>query len=397
MTAAARRPLHATEPQSAAFVELFFDLVFVFAVTQLTALTARNLTPDGLFRSLLLFWLIWWAWTQFTWTLNPADTTHGLGRVITLAATIASFAMAASVPRAFEEDALWFAIPYVTVRTLGLGLQAAVDLQRQDQGGAGIWRWVAGSGAVLVVVLLGAVADPSIRPIVWLLVVVMDLLATQAASGRTWDIVPAHIAERHALFVIIALGESLVLTGTALAGHERTTALVADAALSLLIASLIWWTYFGWFKEALEELLADVAPRDTGVAVRDAYSIGHVPLVVGIIGFAVGIEEILGHPGDAPPPEVIAALGAGVGLFVGFSAFPYWRLGRRVLVARLVAAAAIAAVLLGLSYQPPVFALGGVALVLLALVAWEATRSPHGSAGAREHNGAMAGAGEEGI
>src|SRR6187455_1896583 len=111
--AQARRRLHAPDEQAVTFVELFFDLVFVFAVTQVTALTATNLTPDGVLRSVVLFWLIWWAWTQFTWTLNPADTSHALVRVITLTATVASFAMAVSVPRAFEDDALWFALPYV--------------------------------------------------------------------------------------------------------------------------------------------------------------------------------------------------------------------------------------------------------------------------------------------
>ena len=103
MTAQAQSRLHAPEEQGVTFVELFFDLVFVFAVTQVTALTAQNLTPDGVLRSLVLFWLIWWGWTQFTWTLNPADTTHVVVRVITLVATAAAFVMAdlspAGVPR----------------------------------------------------------------------------------------------------------------------------------------------------------------------------------------------------------------------------------------------------------------------------------------------------------
>ena len=102
-----------------------------------------------------------------------------------------------------------------------------------------------------------------------------DLLATQAASGRTWDIHVGHMAERHALFVIIAIGESLIVAGTAVAAHERTPALVADPALALLIACLLWWTYFGWFKEALEEQLEDTAPGAIGARVRDAYSLGH--------------------------------------------------------------------------------------------------------------------------
>src|SRR6187455_3159268 len=139
--AQARRRLHAPDEQAVTFVELFFDLVFVFAVTQVTALTAHNLTPDGVLRSLVLFWLIWWAWTQFTWTLNPADTTHVVVRVITLAATAAAFVMAASVPRAFMDDALWFAVPYLMVRILGLSLQVWVDFEWTHDSRSGIWRW----------------------------------------------------------------------------------------------------------------------------------------------------------------------------------------------------------------------------------------------------------------
>ena len=111
MARSERRSLRASEPQAVTFVELFFDLVFVFAVTQITALTAHDLTVGGVLRSILLFWLIWWAWTQFTWTLNPADTTHTGVRVLTLAATATAFVMATSIAHAFAEDGLWFAIP----------------------------------------------------------------------------------------------------------------------------------------------------------------------------------------------------------------------------------------------------------------------------------------------
>ena len=124
--------IRTSDPQAVTFVELFFDLVFVFAVTQITALTAHDLTPDGILRSIVLGWLIWWAWTQFTWTLNPADTTHPAVRVVTLGATGVALVMAASVTRAFADDALWFAVPYVVVRVLGLGLQVGVDRERAD-------------------------------------------------------------------------------------------------------------------------------------------------------------------------------------------------------------------------------------------------------------------------
>src|ERR671919_3012206 len=130
MTRALRFRLHAPFPQSVTFVELFFDLVFVFAVTQVTALTAHDLTPAGIGRSLVVFWLIWWAWTQFTWTLNPADTKHAGVRLITLLATAIAFVMATGVLGAFAADGLWFALPYVAVRILGLGLQVVVELER---------------------------------------------------------------------------------------------------------------------------------------------------------------------------------------------------------------------------------------------------------------------------
>lgn len=137
---AGRRGVRASGPQGVAFVELFFDLVFVFAVTQLTAQTAHDLTPTGVLRAILVGWLIWWAWTQFTWTLNPADTTHDRVRVVTLCATAAAFVMAASVPRAFTDDALWFAVPYLVVRLLGLGLQVLVEMERAGADHAAVYR-----------------------------------------------------------------------------------------------------------------------------------------------------------------------------------------------------------------------------------------------------------------
>ena len=241
-----RGSIRAADAQSVAFVELFFDLVFVFAVTQLTGLTAHDLTPYGILRSILLGWLIWWAWTQFTWTLNPADTTHPVVRIITLAATGVALVMAASVPRAFADDALWFAAPYVLVRVLGLGLQLRVDLDRVDDGGhAGAVTFAGLSAIGLVLVLVGAVVDPTVRPWVWLLAILADIVAA-AIAGRntTWDLNPAHLSERHGLFVIIALGESLIVAGTAVANDERSLPLAAAAFASIVVASLLWWASF---------------------------------------------------------------------------------------------------------------------------------------------------------
>ncbi|HSM37758.1 MAG TPA: low temperature requirement protein A, partial [Candidatus Limnocylindrales bacterium] len=236
------RGMKAAGPQSVTFVELFFDLVFVFAVTQVTALTAHDLTVPGILRSLLLFWLIWWAWTQFTWTLNPADTTHSSVRLITLAATAAAFVMAAAVPHAVEADALWFAVPSVTVRMLGLALQGLVDLENEASGHRGVWLWASMSLVGLALVLAGAVAPPEIRVWLWTLTIVADLVAAGVAGrAQDWQLDSAHMSERHGLFVIIALGESLIVAGTAVAADVRTAPLVAAAAMALLVACLLWW------------------------------------------------------------------------------------------------------------------------------------------------------------
>ncbi len=364
----------ASEAQPVTYVELFFDLVFVFAVTQLTALTAHDLTPGGILRSLLLGWLIWWAWTQFTWTLNPADTTHPTVRIVTLAATAVALVMSASVPQAFTLDALWFALPYVIVRVLGLGLQIRVELERVGEDHGGVIRWASFSTIGLVLVLVGAVADPSVRPWIWLLAIVADLLAAAMAGRATvWAMNPSHLSERHGLFVIIAIGESLIIAGTAVANVERSVALEAAAAAAILVASLLWWTYFGWLKEGLEHAYAHVPPERNGNVARDAFSLAHFPLITGIVGFAVALEEIGTHPDEPLSTVVLASLGIGVALFVGSSALSLRLAGGALLVPRLAILALMLAafgVLAGL-HVPPVWPLLVVAVALFAIVLTE--------------------------
>ena len=371
-TRAVRRTMRASAPQSVTFVELFFDLVFVFAVTQVTVLTAHDLTPAGIVRSLLVFWLIWWAWTQFTWTLNPADTTHAAVRLITLVATGAAFVMATTVAGAFGPDGLWFVGTYVVVRALGLGLQVRVDLEHPEADHVGVRRWVAFSVIGLAIVLVGGLADPDVRPWLWLAAIGADLLAASiAGKATTWDLNPAHVAERHGLFVIIAIGESLIVAGTAVAAEERTVPLVAAAIAALVVACLLWWSYFGWLKDALEHRLTAAPSNALGRLTRDAYSVAHFPLVCGIIGFAVAIEEIVAHPDEPAGAEVVAALGIGIALFVGSSALSWWRLSGRILLHRLAVLAVMAVVLAAVAPLEPVWPLVVVAVALLAVIVLE--------------------------
>jgi low temperature requirement protein LtrA len=379
--------IRTSDPQAVTFVELFFDLVFVFAVTQITALTAHDLTPGGVLRSIVLGWLIWWAWTQFTWTLNPADTTHPAVRVVTLAATGVALVMAASVTRAFADDALWFAVPYVLVRVLGLGLQVGVDRERADASHTVVIVWTALSTIGLVLVLAGAVADPSLRSWFWLLAIVADLVAAAwAGRGASWDLNPSHLAERHALFVIIAIGESLIVAGTAVASDERSWALASAAVVTILVASLLWWTYFGWLKEALEHRYAAAPPERLGPLARDAFSLAHFPLIAGIVGFAVAIESIAAHPDVPAPAAVMASLGIGVTLFVACSALSFRLLGGRILVPRLLILPAMLGLIALVASMQPVWPLAVVAAALLGIVLIEGSGPPDDESNTPDHD-----------
>jgi low temperature requirement protein LtrA len=316
---------------------------------------------------LLLFWLIWWAWTQFTWTLNPADTNHDVVRVITLLATGAAFLMAASTTRAFGDDVLWFVVPYLVVRILGLALQVRIDLERDSSRHRAMYAWVAMSVIGLALVFLGAFVDPPARNWIWLLAIAADLTAAARASRGQWDLTPAHFSERHGLFVIIALGESLIVAAAAVSAEPRTADLVADTVAALAVAGLLWWTYFGWLKEALEAGL-EAAGRNIGAIASTAFSIGHFPVVCGIVAFAVALEEIVRHPAHVPPTHVTAALGVGVALFVGCSALAYWRTCGVLLASRLVLLLVTVGALAAVSSLTPAWQLGVVALGLLAIV-----------------------------
>ncbi len=376
--------LHAPDAQPVTFVELFFDLVFVFAVTQVTVLAAEHLDAGGVGRSIVIFWLIWWAWTQFTWTLSPADTQHTVVRALTLGATASAFVMAASITRAFGDEPLWFAVPYVLIRALGLGLQVRVDKEKAGDIGISM-TWIAISTAGLAVVLGGALVDDPARTWVWVVAIAIDLVAAEL-SGRNavWDLDPDHFSERHGLFVIIALGESLIVAGTSVATDERTGPLVLAAGGTLVVACLLWWTYFGHVKEAMEQAFARVPAERMGPTARDAYSLGHFPLIGGIIAFAVAVKDIVHHPDEPASGEVVASLAVGIALFVGASAFACWRTTGRLLVGRLVVVGLTIGAVALVADAEPVWPLAVVAVGLLVIVLIEeltaSDREPLGEA-----------------
>ena len=359
------------DDKSADFVELFFDLVFVFAITKITHLTAKHLDMLHILQSAVIFWLIWWAWTQFTWTLNAANTSHPYVRMHTLIATGVAFIMATATDRAFDTGVMWFALPYIVIKAMGLVLHLMVTDTKDGQRAA-----VAGFASIsltgLLAALGGAFADPSVRIWWWLAAIVLDMIAG-FIGGRSqgWRIKGKHFAERHGLIIIIALGESLIVAASAVAVEDMSADLIVAGGLAVVVTCLLWWSYFSWIREHMEHHLVRKTGPPKAQLGRDAYSFMHYLLVFGIIGIAIGFEKILGHPKDPLTFPVALALEGGIVLFIGFTAAAVWRSSRTILLPRIIILIiSIAAFVPAIGHSPSI-ALGIAVISLLLIVVFE--------------------------
>ena len=375
------RSLRGTEEQGVTFVELFFDLVFVFAVTQITRVLAGDLTSGGVLRALILFWLVWWAWTQYTWSLNEADTEHGGIRLTTLVATAIAFMMALTVPDVAGSAGWVFPLAYLILRVVGIGMQWMLAGHDAEWATA-VRRWTLVSSVGLVAVAVAIVIPPQHRFVALGVAALLDVFAAvRAASEGEWRLFSGHFAERHGLFVIIALGESLVAAGLSAASQPRTVGLAGVTLVAVAATCGLWWTYFGWVKDRIEDALASQLAARVGRFARDVYSFAHFPIIGGVIGFAVAIEETVHHPGDPLTTAVVGALVAGVGLFVGGAALALLQAGVRVPRVRLVALGLLI-VAIPLFVSAPAWAsLSVAALFVIALAVTE--RPELGAVGSR--------------
>lgn len=328
------------DDQSVTFVELFFDLVFVFAITQVVGLLHDGLDARHIGQAVLVFWLVWWAWTQFTWALNAANTTHPGVQLATLVATGVAFFLAVSLPGAFGERALWFAVPYLLVRAIGLTQYARVAMVT----GPGQWAAVAtfstlslgGLGAVLG----GAIAGGTTQYWLWGLAILLDVVAAGVA-GRAggWGLHPGHFVERHGLIVIIALGESIIVAAASLSDLAWDASTLAVGVLAVAVTGGLWWTYFVRAKPRLERALESLEGAQLSETARDAFSLMHFPMLCGVIAYAVAAEAALAHAHEPLPTATRIALGVGLLLFVGGMAVVtrrvtgHWLLRRIAIVA----------------------------------------------------------------
>jgi low temperature requirement protein LtrA len=339
-------------------LELFFDLVFVLAITQCTTLMSHHTTWTGLGQGMLVLALLWWSWTAYAWLTSVVDPEEG-GVRIALFAAMAGFLIAAiCVPEAFGSLATEFAIAYGAVRLAQILLLAIAGRDdpsfRRSVTGLGI-----GTAIGVSLLLVGSFLDPGLRAAVWGLALVLDMGEPYLFGSEGWHLVPGHFAERHGLIVIIALGESIVAIGLG-AGSHLTWGIAAAAALGIGVVAGLWWAYFDIVAlVSARRLIRAPEGKVRNELARDSYSYIHFLLVAGIILLALGLKKGLGHPTDALEDVPAFALVGGVAVYLlGLVAFRYrhvysvnwYRLGLAALLFALypVARELSALVMLGL-------------------------------------------------
>jgi low temperature requirement protein LtrA len=356
-------------------VELLWDLVFVFAVTRVTTLLGSDLSWLGFGRSLLVLALVWWAWSAFVWATNAQDPEVLLFRVLLFLAMILIFVAGLALPQAFGRDSLLFAVSYALVRLLHLALYA--DASRRGNASLSAIAGFAVTVAIgMGLLVAGAFAAGWIRAVLWIVAAAIDYAGpawlTRERLRGLQEVAVAHFAERYGLFVIIALGESIVSVGVGAAEHTLRAELLTAVTLALLLTIGLWWVYFDRAAALAEERLR--GSGDPVLAAADAYSYLHLPLVAGIIVFAVGAKQAVEHASSPLSTGARLALCGGVAVYlVGHAAFRL-RLTGLLDVGRLVAGAACLVVFAVAGSWSAVAAAGALTAVLVVLLVAEGVR-----------------------
>jgi len=350
--------------------ELFFDLVFAFAFTQVTTLLSERPTWLGLARALLVLGALWWAWASFAWLTNTIDTQDGVALAAILAATGAIFIAALAVPDAFGGEGVLFGGAFLVasvtqVALYAWGARGEPDLLRAI---VRVFPWVIG-GAVLI--LAAGFAHGGLRIGLWAAALVVGFVGPGLIDVRGWRVRPSHFVERHGLIVIIAIGESLIAVGVGVRGIDLTVGVVTGAVLGLVVATSFWLAYFDFFTSRARQLLEERRDEEQVLLARDVFTYLHLPMVVGIVLFAFGVKSALPHLGGHLSWVAAVAVCGGPALFLGSFVALRYRVSRSLGRGRLAATVACALLIPLTPYVPALAALALVAAVWVALHAYE--------------------------
>jgi low temperature requirement protein LtrA len=372
-----REPPAAEQPDEAyekrvAPLELFFDLVFVFALTQITYLMSENPTWEGLGQGLLVLAALWWAWGAYAWLTNYIDTEQDAERLLMLAAMAAMLVAALATPHVFGDNALIFGLAYAGVRWLHIFIFAEAN-EHVDTATA--VRVLARTALPAPLLLIGAAFfDGTAQALIWVVALSIDFAGPFVFGVRGFRVSAGHFAERFGLIVIIALGESIVAIGAGIAGVELDTGLVVAAVFGVALSAALWWAYFDMAALLSEERFRHLQGEARLLVARDAYSYLHLPMIAGILLVALGVKKTLGHVDEPLETVPAVALFGGIALYyaghVAFRLRSAHTLSRERLVAALVSLA-----LIPVATEVDSLAALGIAAALAALlIGYESVR-----------------------
>lgn len=354
-------------------LELFFDLVFVYAFTQVTGFMAANPDATGIVEGLALLTALWWAWVGYAWLTNSYDAETPAVKVALLAVMGAVFLASLAVPNAFGEDATLFGLSLFAVYALHPLVYWLAARDEPDVRQA-VLRLAPGlllSGALFAA---AGLVDGAARVALWVVGLALVSFAPLVGGTGGWRLRVGHFVERHGLIVIIALGEALVSIGAGLAGEDILAPQISASLLALVVVGTLWWVYFDVFSHAAERKLEQTpaGPARNALA-RDVFSYLHLPMVAGIVLFALGAKKVMADTEGSIKTVAAVALLGGVAVYLLAHVAVRWRAARLLSRPRLVAAAVllIAVPVTQLLTSPGLAVFGGLAVVMLALVSYE--------------------------
>jgi low temperature requirement protein LtrA len=341
-------------------LELFFDLVFVFTITQLTTVLLKEPTAKGLLQIALMLGVIWWMYGGYAWLTNAVAPDRAERRLLLLGGMAAFLVLALAIPRAFSDSGLAFGLAYLAVVAVHATMFTRASSARTVQA---ILRLAPFNLASALVVLLACVVGGTAEYPLLAFAVVLEWTTPRLSSNRDFEIAPAHFVERHGLVVLIAIGESVVAIGSGAIGLRIDAPLAGIAVLGLLLNACLWWTYFGGDDQRAEHALTEAASDRRPSLALNAFGYWHLPMLLGIIAIASALRTITGHAFADLSNARAFALAGGVALFLYGDVFfrrslgigpSRWRAGMGVLALATiplgvaVAAAAQLAVLVAL-------------------------------------------------
>jgi low temperature requirement protein LtrA len=359
-------------------IELFFDLVFVFAVTQLSHYLLEDFTGDGALHTGLLLMAVWWVWVYTSWATNWLDPERIPVRLLLFACMLVGLLLSASIPAAFSSRGLVFGAAYAAIQVgrTAFVLWAVQHDPRQRRNFQRILTWLVGAGILWVA---GGLAEGSERLALWASGLFLDYLGPIAGYwlpwlGRSrteeWDVEGGHMAERCGLFIIIALGESILVTGATFAGLEWTAQSLGALVAAFVGSVAMWWIYFDTTAEAASETISTSA--DPGRLARSAYTYLHLPIVAGIIVAAVGDELVLAHPSGHVEAHMLIAIAGGPAIYLCGTALFRWAIARSIASSHVIGLVALGMLPLVSAVMTPLTLTVASTLILASIAVWDA-------------------------